>query len=119
MIVTVKQARDLTAGKSIKVVVEMEQPPEGYGNPIIGPLGLKVLFSHPGKVNTGHLRGIWTDTLPHPVGSTVRMKYIDMVDRVSIHTAKVTDVRVIEDICPTCYESGKQWVAVTTLERSE
>jgi len=128
MIVTAEQAEALTDGKSIKVVVEMEQPPEGYGNPIIGPLGLKVLFSHPGKVNTGHLRGIWTDTLPHPVGSTVRMKYIDMVDRVSIHTAKVTDVRVMRRGETIHKEARKyfgfdtvevldEWVAVTTLER--
>ena len=128
MIVTAEQAELLKAGKSIKVVVEMEQPPEGYGNPIIGPLGLKVLFSHPGKVNTGHLRGIWTDTLPHPVGSTVRMKYIDMVDRVSIHTAQVTDVRVMRRGETIHKEARKyfgfdtvevldEWVAVTTLER--
>ena len=115
-IVTAEQAEHLIAGKAITVVCEMNQPPEGWE---FNRLTNDVYNMQRAEFTWGDSLHFTIKLIPHPVGSTVRMKYIDMVDRVSIHTAKVTDVRVIEDICPTCYESGKQWVAVTTLERSK
>ena len=124
---TADQAAAFTDKGKLTVMVEMDQPPEGYVVWSYTTNNVVFIASTCVKLRPEKEDRLLV-ALPYPLDAKVevrgpeRFSYLCNGDPVwderigVLATATVTESRVEKEYCPDCFEQGYQWVNVVTIE---